>query len=252
MEKVDGGYILLARRLTGPDSWLMNKPPLYLKLWIWMLGQANWKDRDKLKRGQLVTSIDEMREAMSYQVGYRKITPTRDEIRSAYRAFCENPHEDRTNPPMITTTKTTRGMIITICNYDKYQDFKSYEAHSEPHDENPAKPTVTPHDTEYIENKNEKGITSLSPDSGATKKKRDQFKPPTVEEVAAYCKERGNGIDAQLFVDAYAAKGWVIGKSKMKDWKAAVRTWERNDSGKYVGNQGGSAIPLAVAGRRVF
>jgi hypothetical protein len=51
-----------------------------------------------------------------------------------------------------------------------------------------------------------------------------------VDEVAAYCEERGNGIDAQSFVDFYASKGWVVGKSPMKDWKAAVRTWERSDS----------------------
>jgi len=55
---------------------------------------------------------------------------------------------------------------------------------------------------------------------------------PTVEEVQAYCTERGNGIDAQHFVDYYSARGWMIGKNKIKDWKACVRTWERNDSFK--------------------
>ena len=44
-----------------------------------------------------------------------------------------------------------------------------------------------------------------------------------------YCEERGNGIDAQSFVDFYESKGWVVGKSPMKDWKAAVRTWEQRD-----------------------
>ena len=57
------------------------------------------------------------------------------------------------------------------------------------------------------------------------------FKPPTVEDVQAYCEERQNGINAQQFVDFYESKGWLIGKSKMRDWKAAVRTWERRDSG---------------------
>lgn len=54
-----------------------------------------------------------------------------------------------------------------------------------------------------------------------------RFAPPSVEEVKAYCLERKNGIDPQTFVDFYAAKGWKIGKESMKDWKAAVRTWER-------------------------
>lgn len=58
--------------------------------------------------------------------------------------------------------------------------------------------------------------------------KAKRFIPPTVEEVESYCSERGNGIDAQSFIDFYESKGWMIGKNKMKDWKAAVRTWERS------------------------
>ena len=53
-----------------------------------------------------------------------------------------------------------------------------------------------------------------------------RFVPPSLEEVQAYCSERGNGIDAQAFIDFYASKGWLVGKTKMSDWKAAVRTWE--------------------------
>ena len=58
-------------------------------------------------------------------------------------------------------------------------------------------------------------------------KKRKQFKPPTVEEVQAYCMERMNNVNAESFVDFYESKGWYVGKNKMKDWKAAVRTWEK-------------------------
>lgn len=62
-------------------------------------------------------------------------------------------------------------------------------------------------------------------------KKSTKFIPPTVEEVAAYCRERDNKVDASRFVDFYTTKGWMVGKNKMKDWKSAVRTWERNSSG---------------------
>ena len=55
------------------------------------------------------------------------------------------------------------------------------------------------------------------------------FKPPTVEEVAAYCAERQNGIDAQAFIDYYAGTNWHRGKTKITDWKACVRTWEKRD-----------------------
>ena len=69
----------------------------------------------------------------------------------------------------------------------------------------------------------------MSAAEAAPKTKR--FVPPTVEEVQAYCDERRNGIDAQRFVDYYAAVGWVVGKKPVKDWRACVRTWERNDRG---------------------
>lgn len=58
--------------------------------------------------------------------------------------------------------------------------------------------------------------------------KRKRFTPPTLEEVKAYCIERKNTVDPQRFIDYYTSKGWLVGKNKMKDWKAAVRTWERN------------------------
>ena len=62
----------------------------------------------------------------------------------------------------------------------------------------------------------------------APKRTRSQFKPPTLEEVQAYCMERNNKVDAERFIDYYSSNGWMVGKNKMKDWKAAVRTWERN------------------------
>lgn len=55
-----------------------------------------------------------------------------------------------------------------------------------------------------------------------------RFTPPTVEEVAEYCRERQNSVDPAHFVDYYTANDWKVGRNKMKDWKAAVRTWERN------------------------
>ena len=63
---------------------------------------------------------------------------------------------------------------------------------------------------------------------GVSKKKSDRFTPPSLEDVQSYCLERNNSVDPQAFIDFYASKGWMVGKNKMKDWKAAVRTWERN------------------------
>ena len=65
-------------------------------------------------------------------------------------------------------------------------------------------------------------------ESPPSAKKRTAFKPPTIEEVRAYCLERGNSVDAERWHNHYRANGWMVGKTKMVDWKAAVRTWERN------------------------
>ena len=73
------------------------------------------------------------------------------------------------------------------------------------------------------------GKVRLGKDSIDISNTTTRFAPPTLEEVAAYCKERQNNVDAQRFVDFYASKGWFVGKNKMKDWKAAVRTWEHGD-----------------------
>ena len=66
-----------------------------------------------------------------------------------------------------------------------------------------------------------------------------RFTPPSVDEVAAYCRERGNAVDAQRFVDFYASKGWKVGSAGMKDWRAAVRNWERQDNTKNGGGKNG-------------
>lgn len=70
----------------------------------------------------------------------------------------------------------------------------------------------------------------------SAKKAKSVFVPPTVEEVREYCLERQNGIDPQSFVDFYGSKGWMVGRTKMTDWKASVRTWEqrRKQEGTYA------------------
>jgi hypothetical protein len=93
---------------------------------------------------------------------------------------------------------------------------------------------VSKMDTECIQNgyigkvsidKDSKDKDSKEESVGEEKAKR--FYPPTLDEVKQYCEERKNNIDPMVFIDFYSSKGWMIGKNRMKDWKAAVRTWER-------------------------
>ena len=70
----------------------------------------------------------------------------------------------------------------------------------------------------------------IPPEGGCVqKRRRPTFKPPTLDEVRAYCSERGKGVDPEQWFDHYASNGWKVGKNAMKDWKAAVRTWERSE-----------------------
>lgn len=89
-------------------------------------------------------------------------------------------------------------------------------------------PSGTPSLTPTIEYVGDTPPAHLAHTSG--KKSRQHFVPPTLEEVTAYVQERGSKVDPQGFLDFYAAKGWMVGKSKMVDWKAACRSaekWER-------------------------
>lgn len=81
------------------------------------------------------------------------------------------------------------------------------------------------HDTD-IDKDIDKDIENIE---GGKPPRAPAFKPPTVEEVAAYCQERQNGIDPEAFVTFYEGTNWFRGKTKIKDWKACVRTWERRD-----------------------
>lgn len=96
--------------------------------------------------------------------------------------------------------------------------------------------------------------TESEPEPEREAKPRKRFRKPSVEEVAEYCHERGNAIDAQTFCDYYETNGWTIGKGgkKMQDWKAAVRTWENRrreeertrPPSSIIGNE--STIPQAL------
>lgn len=66
-----------------------------------------------------------------------------------------------------------------------------------------------------------------SSSSSTVSQSKKRFSPPTLDEVRAYCIERKNGIDPEAFIAFYASKNWYIGKSKMVDWRACIRTWEQ-------------------------
>lgn len=132
--KITGGFYIKARTIM--HSAIMKAPPCTRELWDYLLLNACFTTRKVngiiLSRGQLHTSINEIINALSWQIGYRRESYSRDQMKTSLKTL-------RTRL-MITLTKTPAGMLITICNYDYYQDPKNYETTSEATNENPTKP----------------------------------------------------------------------------------------------------------------
>ena len=190
-------YIRLNRKILG---WGWYTDINTCRLFIHMLLRANWKDGyfrgTTVPRGSFVSSIGKLSEET-------QLTP--DEVRTAIKHLISTKE--------ITKQSYNKYTVFTVKNYDLYQSVPSKIP-----DSSQAIPKLFP----TIEEKKEGNIKE---DTNVSKKR---FAPPSVDEVRAYCAERNNGIDPQSFVDFYESKGWMVGKNHMRDWKAAVRTWERN------------------------
>lgn len=79
------------------------------------------------------------------------------------------------------------------------------------------------------ENVNENELSSNELNKEKNIKKRNVFVPPSIQAIEAYIQERKNGLSAEHFYNYYQSNGWMVGKNKMKDWKATIRTWEHNN-----------------------
>lgn len=139
--------------------------------------------------------------------------------------------------------KGNERFLWPVFKGDIDRDAAAYEAHVQSgglggRPKNQTKPNVTkPNQTETKENQNAQDRRQKTEEEeqdqkeGTPRARAQRFLPPAVDEVAAYCRERGNRVNAQAFVDFYTSKGWKVGGQPMRDWKAAVRTWEQRDSG---------------------
>ncbi len=197
---IPGGYILLSRKLIESEIW--KKPPLYIKVWIYLLCRAQHNDYKNLKRGQLITSIPEIQEGCSWQIGYRKVKPSKDQVFQVIewlrdpigknsRKGCAHVCEHNTKATMITTTKAMQGLLINIDNYAFYQDPKNYESNDVSTDEKVTKATSKQRQPDNI-NKNDKNDNNNTSTSFSSEK----------EERSAVDAPKNNEIIAEL-VDFY-------------------------------------------------
>lgn len=158
MAEIEGGYILVSRKLIESEIW--EKPPIYLKVWLYILSKAQHRPYKNLDRGELIVSIPELIEVCSYKVGYRTERPSKTQIYNVLewlRNSDEGANEGRTSDTMITTTKTTRGMVVKVHNYNVYQDPKNYERNGVRNDEETTNGTMPERQADTI-NKNDKNV----------------------------------------------------------------------------------------------
>ncbi len=215
------GYFKLFRKLVQ-WGWYQNNN--VKAVFLHCLIRVNFSDQPFegmiIKRGQFVTS----EKNLASELGL-----SRQQVRTAINKL------KSTNE--ITTQSTNKFTIVTVTNWEKYQNGIENTTNEITNTVTNEQPTnnqrITNEQPQYknIKNdKNDKNDKNIFIEDEPPKKTKS-FIPPTVEEVRAYCLERSSPVDAEQFVNYYSAIGWLVGKNKMKDWRAAVRTWERNYRG---------------------
>lgn len=237
------GWIKIQRSIL--DHWIWQDAQKF-HWWIELLFMANW-EKKKVVVGNTIVEVERGQMIASNSFLMERWGVCTHTVRNFLRLLEAD--------GMITQTTYPKFNIITICNYDKYQhkdiiNIDPFADHKVTHNTDPsadlsADPNADPN-KEYKNIRNKENIIPPTPQGGEQaslfcddadeqkekeKKTSKKFVKPTIEEIDAYCRERNNTIDAESFFNFYESKGWLVGKSPMKDWKAAVRTWEKSRQG---------------------
>lgn len=172
------------------------------RVFLHLLITVNWTDKkwkgQEIKRGSIVSSY----EKLATETGLSVM-----QVRTAIKKLRSTGE--------ITSKSSNKNTVFIVNNYDLYQVGNKQNN----------EPVTSKEQTDNIQ------ITTTKESKEVKKEKNNnikRFTPPTYEQVSTYCKERKNTVDAERFLDFYESKGWMVGKNKMKDWKAAVRNWERS------------------------
>lgn len=233
------GYLMLSRKFFSHKLWREARVFSECEAWLDLLQSARFEATEQIEyiggreirygRGQYPASVRFL--SKRWKWGERKV-----------RVFLNMLKKDGS----ITVETEKQGMsIITICKYEDYNPLKK--------DKDTAKDTANDtvidkilnelqelrtqvgtqqrthegHTKDTNSNKEEERNNNIPPINNPPEGKTKKFIPPQLEEVRKYCSDRNSAVDPSSFIDFYQSKGWMVGKNKMKDWKAAIRTWER-------------------------
>ncbi|MBA7533863.1 hypothetical protein ES705_26109 [subsurface metagenome] len=230
--RIKGGYYLKARCIQNSE--IATMPPYVREIWDWLLKEANHTNNKVngtvIERGQLIRTFKDIQEGLYWMVGWRKMK---------YKKWqCENAMKFLRERSMITTMKTTRGMLVTICNYSLYQDPKNYESNRKAD----RRATVNKQTTDTI-NKNDNELNN----DKKKECKREYMDAVflTKDEYKKLTEEIGEKLTQEYIKDLslyIRSKG-----KKYKSHYATILTWHRKDikEGKNRLNKGKTIKQLA-------
>ena len=209
------GFIVLNREILDWEWYAdINTKVLFLHLLL----TANHKEQrwqgKVVGRGELITSVAHLKAQTG--LSEQNIRTSLNKLKSTGE---------------ITVKSTNRYTLICVVNWGKYQDFDGED--NKQGNEQPNE--LVTNNQQTTNNKQQCNNVTKEQYIESREKPTKRFIPPTVAEVAAYIAEKHYTVSAQRFVDFYEAKGWLVGKSKMKDWKAAVRSWQSREQTDYRG-----------------
>ena len=234
------GFIKMYRDIWQ-ESWAKNSCTVHL--FFWLATNANIEDNEceglKIQRGQLLTSI----RSLSKQTGISE-----QSVRTALKQLCLTHHITQGVTQWVTQglthPLTHSGTLVTICDYDRYSGFfnEPNTLSNTPSNTGSNTPSNTQpnNDIRNIEeNKENKEVVVESvvaqpqqtPTQPKERKKRSSsaFVKPTFEECMAYAQEKGYQWNIERFFNYYESNGWRVGQNPMKNWKAAMRTWNTKE-----------------------
>lgn len=212
------GWIKLQRAIK--EHWIW-KDPVKLKWWIDILISVNHAPT-KVNIGNQLFECGRGQSIQSLSNWAKQWGVSKDKARN-FLVLLEK-------DGMISHESVGKSTRITVCKYDTYQ--------GDLHDSQTiVQRSYNDDTTQSHPNKNDKNVNNDKNDKNKRETKR--FSKPTIEEIELYISENSYSIRAKAFYDYYEANGWMVGRNKMKDWRAAVRSWNSKEWNKNNGNDAG-------------
>lgn len=212
------GYVKIFRKLL---EWEWYDDTNTKVVFLHCLLKANFADRNwrgiEIKRGQFITSVAAMAEELNL---------SGQQTRTALAKLQKTGE--------ITIESTNKYSIVTICNYDSYQEVEETEQQTNQQSNNNQttnKQQTNNNNVRRKEGKNDNNNININTTpNGDSVKPTTRFQKPSIDDVKAYVAEKGYMVDAERFWNYYESNGWKVGRNTMKDWRAAVRTWATKDN----------------------